>query len=394
MSRDDVETLVRDTFLCHEAEAEEGTTDLAGAVRARVARRRRRARVAGAGAAAVAVLVAAGVIPALFGDRPARPLAVDVAAEDRAATADWRWESSLGAEIQVPAHWTVNDSGCLQTDAPSVVRGAGIQPACFTPEPVHKELAFISDRPAGGPLTEIPTGPPSGWPTAVALPERAVEVSGVPAVRAEGRLTDGRYAGTVTVAARQVAVTVRTREEATTRRILDSVRLVEIDHAGCPTRLRPVAPAPLPGQRSPGRSTAQTTEDQGHTPFVPSLPSSISVCSYGSPNPRGERRDRIEASVRLSGAEAVALAAGLNAARPGANPAPAGVACARPDPLGYEALLLVRDRDDEVWVRVNWNGCTRGLDNGVSQARLTMPLLADIMGPVRTGYSLSHDLPR
>ncbi|MGC5330044.1 hypothetical protein [Micromonospora sp. DT62] len=394
MSRDDVETLVRDTFLSHEAEADGGALDLTGAVRARVARRRRRTRAAGAGAAAVAVLVAAGVIPALFGDRPARPPAVDVAAEDRAATADWRWESSLGAEIRVPAHWTVNDSGCLQTDAPSVVRGAGLQFSCFTPEPVHKELAFIGDRPAGSPLTAIPTGPPSGWPTAVALPKRAVEVSGVPAVRAEGRLPDGRYAGTVTVAARQVAVTVRTRDEATTRRILDSLRLVEIDHAGCPTRLRPVAPAPLPGQRSPGRSTAQTTEDQRRTPFVPSLPSSISVCSYGSPNPRGERRDRIEASARLSGAEATELAAALNAARPGGNPAPPGLACARPDPLGYEALLLLRDQGTEVRVRVSWNGCTRGLDNGASRAQLTMSLLADIMGPVKAGYSLSHALPR
>jgi hypothetical protein len=389
MSRYDVEALVRDTFRSHETEADEGG-DLAGSVRARVARRRRRARVAAAGAGAVAVFVTAGLVPALTGDRPAPPPAHDVAAEDRAATADWRWESSLGAEIRVPAHWTVNDSGCGMTGAPSVVRGKHSEPACWTPEPVHKELADLLD----GPLTELPARQPSGRPSAGALPERAVEVSGMPAVRAEGRLPDGRYAGTVTVSARQVAVTVRTRDEATTRRILDSLRLVETDHAGCPTRLLPVAPAPLPGQRSPGGPTAQTTEDQKRTPFVPSDPSSISVCSYGSLVPHREPRDRLEASARLSDAEAAALAAALNAARPGGNPAPPGAACTPPDPLGYEALLLVRDRGDEVRVRVNWNGCTRGLDNGASRAQLTMSLLADIMGPVKTGYSLSHDLPR
>ncbi|MFG3711361.1 hypothetical protein [Micromonospora sp. NPDC047730] len=382
MSRYDVETLVRDTFLSHEAEADEGGGDLTGAVRARVARRRRRARAAGAGAAAVAVLVTAGVVPALTGERPARPSAVDTAAEDRAATADWRWESSLGAEIRVPAHWAVNDSGCGMTDAPSVVRGKTVERACWSPEPADKEIAVLDQWP-------MEPSQPGG----AGFVQRAVDVGGVLAVRAEGRLPDGRFAGTVTVSGRQVAVTVRTRDEATTRRILDSFRLVETDHAGCPTRLVPVAPAPLPGQKSPGPPTAQTTEDRKRTPFVPSDPSSISVCSYGSLDPYGERRDRIEASARLTGAEAVALAAALNAARPGGNPAPPGLACARPDPVGYEALLLVRHQGDEVWVRVNWNGCTRGLDNGASRAQLTMSLLRNIMGPMKTGYSLSHDLP-
>ncbi|MFG3418460.1 hypothetical protein [Micromonospora sp. NPDC048063] len=382
MSRYDVETLVRDTFLSHEAEADEGGGDLTGAVRARVARRRRRARAAGAGAAAVAVLVTAGVVPALTGERPARPSAVDTAAEDRAATADWRWESSLGAEIRVPAHWAVNDSGCGMTDAPSVVRGKTVERACWSPEPADKEIAVLDQWP-------MEPSQPGG----AGFVQRAVDVGGVLAVRAEGRLPDGRFAGTVTVSGRQVAVTVRTRDEATTRRILDSFRLVETDHAGCPTRLVPVAPAPLPGQKSPGPPTAQTTEDQKQMPFVPGDPSSISVCSYGSLDSYRERRDRIEASARLSGAEATALAAALNAARPGGNPAPPGLACAPPDPLGYEALLLVRHQGEEVWVRVNWNGCTRGLDNGASRAQLTMSLLRNIMGPMKTGYSLSHDLP-
>ncbi|MEU4642249.1 hypothetical protein [Micromonospora sp. NPDC023814] len=392
MSRYDVETLLRDTFLSHEAEADGGARDLTGAVRARVARRRRRARAAGAGAAAVAVLVTAGVVPALTGDRPARPPAVDLAAEDRAATADWRWESSLGAEIRVPAHWTVNDSGCGMTDAPSVVRGVGPQPSCFTPEPAHKELAEIGERPGGGPLTELPAREPSGRPSAGALPERAVEVSGVPAVRAEGRLPDGRYAGTVTVSARQVAVTVRTRDEATTRRILDSLRLVETDHAGCPTRRPFVASAPPPEQDRSGAPVPEVAMLPGRTPFVPADPSSIAICAYGEERD-GVHGDRLRTSARLTGSDAAALASALNRARPGGNPDLAGNDC-RPDPARYDALLLVRGPDGETPVRVTYSGCSElGLDNGVRRAAVTMTLLAQMMRPLKTGYSMRAKFP-
>lgn len=172
-----------------------------------------------------------------------RPPAVDVSAQDRAATADWRWESSLGAEIRVPAGWTVNNFGCLMTGEPSVVRGQHAQFACWTTEPVDKEIAVIGERPVGQPGGD-------------GLAGREVTVDGVRAVRAEGRLPDGRYAGTVTVSAREVAVTVRTRDEATTRRILDSLRLVATDHAGCAARRPAVdaAPAVTGGRRARWRS--------------------------------------------------------------------------------------------------------------------------------------------
>lgn len=379
MSRYDVETLLRDTFRSHEAEADEGGGDLAGAVRARVARRRRRATVAGAVAAAVAVLAAAGLVPALVGDGPARPPAGDTAADDGAATAGWRWESSLGAEIRVPAGWAINDFGCGMTDAPSVVRGGGPARTCLTPEAVHKELAIISDR-------------VGRQPDDAQLPRRSVTVSGVPALRAEGRLPDGRYAGTINVPRRDVAIEVRTRDEATTRRILDSLRLVQTDHAGCPTQRQPVANAPLPGQEPPQSPTASDTRMPPRDPFVPGDPSSVSICAYGSALGGTPRPERLRASTRLAGADATALAVALNAAPAGSNPA--GKACPRPEPAdGYDVLLLVRSQDGEQRVLVSWNRCVgRGLDNGVRRAQLTEPLLAAIMRPLGVGYVLAAPL--
>ncbi|SCL65957.1 hypothetical protein GA0070606_4228 [Micromonospora citrea] len=379
MSRYDVETLIRDTFRSHEAEADEGGADLAGAVRARVARRRRRATVAGAGAAAVAVLVAVGVVPALVGQDRARPPAGDTAAEDRAATADWRWESSLGAEIRVPAGWAVNDFGCGMTDGPSVVRGGGLAHTCLTPEAVHKELAIISDR-------------VGRQPDDARLPGRSVTVSGVPALRAEGRLPDGRYAGTINVPRRDVAIAVRTRDAATTRRILDSLRLVQTDHVGCPTQRQPVVNAPLPGWEPPQSSTASDARTPPREPFVPEHPSAVSICAYGSGVGGMPRPERIRASTRLAGADATALAVALNAAPAGSNPA--GKACPRPEPAdGYDVLLLLRSRDGERRVVASWNRCVgRGLDNGVRRAQLTEPLLAAIMRPLGVGYVLAAPL--
>src|SRR3954462_10781472 len=59
------------------------------------------------------------------------------------AAEGWRWESSLGIELAVPADWSVNDVGCLQTDAPTIVRGTGGGLDCFTPEALTKEIVLI-----------------------------------------------------------------------------------------------------------------------------------------------------------------------------------------------------------------------------------------------------------
>lgn len=375
MSRHDVEDLVRDAFHGHESEIDASQPGLVDAVRTRVGRRRRRARTVAVGATATAVLVAAGLVPVLTRDRPPGPAQVAErhAAEDRAATIDWRWESALGAEIRVPDSWGVNDYRCNMTDKPSVVRaGGGPRFDCFTAEAATKELAFLSTS-------------PDGQPGAV-LPGHPVTVDGVPAVRAEGRLPDGRWAGSVTVDSRQVAVTVRTLDRATTRRILDSLRLVDTDHAGCAAR-RPAVPSAPETERAPAGGPARR-------PFVPAGPTSIGICLYPQWEHNPSSANRLQGSVRLAGDEATGLAAALDAARPGGNATHPGASCARPDPGQYDVLLLVAGPDgDTTRVRVRYSGCAGiGLDNGARTVQLTLRLLAQIMRPLHTGYGVSVDV--
>jgi hypothetical protein len=52
--------------------------------------------------------------------------------------AGWRWESSHGLELAVPASWKINDTDCNQTDAPSIVRAQVATNDCLTPEPASK----------------------------------------------------------------------------------------------------------------------------------------------------------------------------------------------------------------------------------------------------------------
>ncbi|SBT47109.1 hypothetical protein [Micromonospora auratinigra] len=373
MSRYDVEDLVRDAFQGHGSEMDASQRGLVDAVWTRVRRRRRQARTVALGATATAVLTAAGLVPVLTRDHPPGPAQVAErrAAEDRAATADWRWESALGAEIRVPDSWGVNDYGCLMTDKPSVVRaGGGSRFACLTPEAATKEVAFLSTR---AEHHQLP----------VALPGRPVTVDGEPAVRTEGRLPDGRWAGSVAVDSRQVALTVRTLDRDTTRRILDSFRLVEIDHAGCATR-RPTLGPVSETERAPAARGS----------FVSAAPTSIGICRYPQWEHTVPGEDRLLGGVRLTGVEATGLAAALNAARPGGNVTHRGVSCVRPDPGQYDALLLVTGPDGKVTrVRLRSSGCAEiGLDDGARRVQLTITLLNQIMRPLHDGYGVSTDV--
>jgi hypothetical protein len=57
----------------------------------------------------------------------------------------WRTESSGGAEIIVPANWTINEWGCgRETDRPTVVRGmSGPTLACGVRDSPIKSVAIL-----------------------------------------------------------------------------------------------------------------------------------------------------------------------------------------------------------------------------------------------------------
>jgi len=194
--------------------------------------------------------------------------------------------SSLGIEILVPADWSINDTGCGQTSAPSVARGGLIALTCWTPEPFDKAIAEVG--PAD--LNWVPAQDPYlGDPTATSPPPRpvmtmeATTVDGQAAERGRYELVGGRTAGLLRIPSADVAIAVRAGDTETVDTILDSAHLVNTDNAGCPSK-RPDALAVL----------AETTTD----PLM-DLPAAVdaSLCLY----PIGDD-SRLTASVVIDGA--------------------------------------------------------------------------------------------
>ncbi|KYG08177.1 hypothetical protein BE21_02035, partial [Sorangium cellulosum] len=281
------------------------------------------------------------------------------AATPPAAAAGWRFESSLGVQIEVPADWAVNDYGCNMSDRPTVVRAQVYQLGCLTPEKPTKQVAQIgADAPE-----EVKKGPE--------FTRRDVSLGGVNAERTEGRGADGRHFGWLRIPSRQILISVRTHDPEIARRILDSAQLVSVDHNGCPDRRPPKA-------AHPGARTAMAPRD----------PASISICYYG---PRG---DVLRTSARLSGRDAAALAAALNASRPGPNPDVDPKQCLHPPaPPPADAVLLVEDAAGKGAIHVAFSGCTgRGLDNGAQRAHVDLPIIQRIMIPLGTGFTFNGDL--
>lgn len=355
MRETEAEALVRDTFRSREHLVHAGHESLVEAVRRRTAHRRGRAVVA-AGLTALAVLLGLSGTAVVMAVRDDSVQSGPIEPAESVPADGWRWESSRGAQILVPADWARNDYGCNMTAQPSVVRGNSAGRMCLTREPPAKEVAIIAGWPSESPV-EAPPEPD--------LPERGVTIDGTAAQRAEGMLPDGRYTGWVTVPSRQVRVVVRTLAAATMQRILDSLQLVNVDHVGCPTR-RPSGVAPGPPSES----------------FVPADPTAVSICNYYA---RGEL---LQSSTRLVGAEARALATTLNQAPPGPNP-PASE-CLQFEPPVPEAFLIMGSQV----LSVTYSGCTgRGVDNGVRQVHVTQTLIHQVMRPLGGGYAFNGDIP-
>jgi hypothetical protein len=327
--------------------------------------------LSGAALAIVAVLAATLVASGL----PTHTAASSPVAEASPVPAGWRVESSVGVEVAVPADWVVNDYGCGMTDRSTIVRNGGQSPlACATPEPATKQLAAIEHRF----MTQYGHSGSDLYP---GLAERNVMINGISGTRAEGNLDDGRHAGWIWLPARQVAVLVKTRNPATTRQILDSVRLVDVDSAGCETH----RPEPTPPSRG-SRST-----------FVNPNPTAISICHYGS-RPWGSDTpaDLLDASTKITGVDARHLAALLNAAPVGANPDAPAHQCRENLPVLADVVLHLWDNDgtgNSVWIA--YASCTqRGLYNGASRAQMSHTILQLIRREVHAGYSLKADIPQ
>ncbi len=322
------------------------------------ASRRRRLAVTASGIVTLAVLVGGVSLSGPHGGGSPPVGAIPSSPAVPAVPSEWRVESSNGIEISVPADWATNDFGCPMSDRSSVVWNGGSPALCYQEEPRTKEVAIIRT-----PQSLVKRG----------IPGRDVSLGGVPATRGDGRLDDGRYAGWIAVPSRQVAVEVRTRTEATTRMILDSARLVDIDHAGCPA----IRPEP------------SATSDPAEGTEIPRDATAISICAY----PGGYRR--LETSAEVTGQDAARIAAALLAARPGGNPDVPANKCAEEHPVAPDVVLLVRAAGSPVTtVWVTYSTCTkRGIVYGTHHAQVTLTLIKLITGPLRTGYTHRGNLP-
>lgn len=349
---------VLDLYERHEPLVEGAATRLMPAVRLRLHRRRVRQRVGYLAVAFAMVASLGGVATAISLNRTVPP--------DQTATADgqkpgYRVDSSLGVEVTVPDTWQYNDIGCRSDDRPTVVRGPFTVLLCLSPVADDKEFLLIQPTDHSAPSQQIGDG-------AATFAERTVRVDGVPATRAQGKLSTGRYAGWIVVPGRHVQVVGRTNNKATLTRILDSMRLVSVDHVGCPTAI-PTTPPPAP---------------TGLSTFVDPHPTAIGVCFYaGEPV--------LQASVERTGPEAEALAKALNATAPGLGPI--GDCLPGSFPTGIDARLLVQSTDGTVRpVDAVFQSCRhRAMDNGEGSHVVPVPLMTQILAGMNTGVGFVPD---
>ena len=372
MSDEDVgtEARLRAALRAHAQPAEGAAARLVPAVRDGLAHRPAR-RLAWLGALA-AVALAAGTVPYVLrvnSPEPAPP-AVTLPAVT-ALPADWRWESSLGLQAAVPGGWAVNDYGCNQTDQPSVVLGGGTTELCLTPEPPTKEIAAFErwgDQLAAEQVLERALLDPTA-------PRTALSVDGFAAQRVVGQLADGRTAGVVLVPDRGAALTVRARTEATALTILASLRVVEVDHVGCPALRPAVAP---PAQTGPS--------------LVDPAPTAIALCFYGTDQNPGGWADLLS-SGQLTGDDAAALATLVNTASPGPNPDVPATECIL-EPTPPDIVLLVHGSGGEQRIWISFSGCVdRGVTDGGTVVQVNRRVVAAIMGALQIGYAFHGSLP-
>jgi len=270
----------------------------------------------------------------------------------------WRWESSLGIELAVPDEWSVNDTDCNQTSAPTIVRAQGAVDACLTLEAPTKQIVEIS--------------PPDPWgdeqdpPPSAEFPRQQLVIDGEPVERIEGELADGRAAGWLTFTETKNFIQARVGDRDFLHRIFDSVRVVTVDTHGCATARKSMK---LKAPRAKTLLPAEATE--------------VSICYF-------DQDQELRTSALFEGSEATKLIELLNRAEPGRNPDVPKDLCLEEKPPLADTLLIARGASDGALVELSFSGCTRrGLTNGRTTSRLTSPMIEAIMQPLAVGFGYS-----
>ncbi|MFN8074650.1 MAG: hypothetical protein U0Q15_04405 [Kineosporiaceae bacterium] len=343
---------------------------VSGADVVRRARRRTRVHrgvgVATAAASVVALAGLAGLVGpwAGGGTDDGRGDAVSVAG----AAPGWRWITSRGLEVQVPVDWAVNVR-CPQ--GPAVFRAQGVMPMvkCAAPPegraPASAVLDVLTDESGRLPDPEA-GGTWSAW-----TPTRLAD--GTEALTATATQGDGRRVTALSVPARTTAITVTGADDAVTRHLIESVRVIrDRDVVGCEAT-------------SPGAPLALRDAATTRPVPAPSGVDSASVCLY-------EADGRLSASTRLDDRQIEELVGALRQAPAGVNPPPdlSAVSCkAGADASGVQVRFTTANgTTTALWIAYQLCVSRYGMSDGEGTSQVTENVLGAVLVPLRTGYSI------
>lgn len=328
--------------------------------RARTARWRATGAMVAAAAATAAVVL---VVPALTGKQPPQQPAVPPVPPGKQA-ASWH-----GVEVLVPAEWEIGDQRCGTAQSDTVLRPGPVLSCLPPPVPgltvVEFDALSADPRTRAAQLAAVATTP--------------VEVSGVPALRGSRPLDDEPGVQRVLVVpSEDVVVSVRSPDPARADALLADVRVVEVDAAGCRSR--------IPG----AQPTEPAAREDAESSLVPGSPTAASLCRYGGL--------RLEASRRLDREQVRDLQRRLDAlptGRSGRVP-PDEISddyCAEIDD-DVDLLDVDYDAGPAVQVYVKAQGCTdRSPTNGSTTRRLTVSL-SSMLSRLLHGWPVVEDLDR
>jgi hypothetical protein len=368
----DLEDLLRVTLRDH-ARPVEVPQDLLPTARWQIAARRRtrnRALMA-VSAAGSMIMVAAALTTFISTGRPVTaPAAPRPALARPPVPAGWRLDSALGVEFIVPAGWIERDGGCPAPQG-NVMRGGGFGAlaadcvsgsAVASKSPVARIMGLSPQVP--GMLQQLGVDLPPGHPSTI---------SGLPAEQGQGRTPDGRFTGWVKIPARGVLFTVQTPDPTVGRRVLSSLRPVDVDFNGCPTPRAAARPSP-----------PQTSQ------FVPADTTAISACYYGDYQSDAPTA-RLLASARLTGPAIATLTAAVNARGPLPPPAPN---CAMEQPQHPDIVLLFHEPNGRIQtIATTSNDCTGlRLDNARQTKQISRALAKRLLQPLHTQYGPDPEL--
>jgi len=187
-----------------------------------------------------------------------------------------RLVSSRGLELTAPDNWEINNSGCNQSDAPTVVRGRIITGDCLTPEPATQDIVLIGLREMEWLPIQLVEPYVDQFDPQFVRPELALEptqVDGHDVLAGSATLPDGRVAHVIRFVDRDLAVVIRSASAEIADALLASIRIRPIDSAGCP-EFRPAVLAEVAGSSTDPLPLLDSATD-------------VTLCYYPNDDPAG-----------------------------------------------------------------------------------------------------------